>query len=141
FYKKEQELIRKHTKEADIVVTTALVPGKRAPILITEEMIKEMKPGAVIIDLAVEQGGNCILSEPGKETIKHGVVLVGLLNIAGTLPIHASLLYAKNILAFLNLIAPDGKSLKLDPNDEIIKGSMVTHNGEVVHPAVKEALT
>ena len=141
FYQKEQELIRKHTKEADIVVTTALVPGKRAPILITEEMIKEMKPGAVIIDLAVEQGGNCILSEPGKETIKHGVVLVGLLNIAGTLPIHASLLYAKNILAFLNLIAPDGKSLKLDPNDEIIKGSMVTHNGEVVHPAVKEALT
>jgi NAD(P) transhydrogenase subunit alpha len=140
FYRKEQELIRKYTKDADIVITTALIPGKRAPVLITEEMLQEMKPGSVIVDLAVEQGGNCPLSEAGKEVIKHRVILMGLLNIPSMLPIHASLLYAKNVLAFLNLIAPDGKTLKLDPNDEIIKGSMVTHNGAVVHPAVKDAL-
>jgi NAD(P) transhydrogenase subunit alpha len=103
-------------------------------------MLKEMKPGSVIVDLAVEQGGNCPLSEAGREVVKHGVVLMGFLNIPATLPIHASQLYAKNILAFLNLIVPDGKTLKLDPNDEIIKGSMVTHNGEIIHPVVKNAV-
>jgi NAD(P) transhydrogenase subunit alpha len=140
FYQKEQELIRKYSKEADIVITTALIPGKRAPVLITEEMLKEMKRGSVIVDLAVEQGGNCPLSEAGKEVVKHGVILMGLLNIPAGLPIHASQLYAKNILAFLSLIAPDGKSLKLDLNDEIIKGSMITHNGEVVHPILKNSV-
>lgn len=140
FYKKEQELIRKYSKEADFIITTALIPGKRAPVLITEEMLREMKPGSVVVDLAVEQGGNCPLSEPGKEIVKHGVILIGLLNIPATLPIHASQLYARNILAFLNLIVPDGKTLKLDTQDEIIKGSMVTANGEVVHPAVISAL-
>jgi NAD(P) transhydrogenase subunit alpha len=140
FYRKEQELIRKYSKESDIIITTALIPGKRAPVLITEEMLKEMKPGSVIVDLAVEQGGNCPLSEAGKEVVKHGVILMGFLNIPAALPIHASQLYAKNVLAFLNLIVPDGTTLKLDPNDEIIKGSMVTHNGEIVHPVVKNAV-
>ncbi len=140
FYKKEQELIRKHSKEADIILTTALVPGKRAPILITEEMVREMKPGSVIVDLAVEQGGNCPLSELGKEVVKHGVTIIGLLNIPSSMPVHASLLYARNILAFLNLISPDGKSVKIDLSDDIIKGSLITHNGEILHPAIKEAV-
>ncbi len=140
FYRKEQELIRKHSKEADIILTTALVPGKRAPILITEEMVREMKPGSVIVDLAVEQGGNCPLSELGKEVVKHGVTIIGLLNIPSSMPVHASLLYARNILAFLNLISPDGKSVKIDLSDDIIKGSLITHKGEIVHPAIKEAV-
>lgn len=140
FYQKEQELLRKHSKDADIIITTALIPGKRAPALITEAMVKEMKPGSVIVDLAVEQGGNCVLSEAGKEVVKHGVILIGTLNIPSTLPIHASQLYAKNILAFLNLLCPDGKTIKLDLADEIIKGSLITHRGEIVHPGVKEAV-
>ena len=138
FYKQEQELIRKYSKDSDIIITTALIPGKRAPLLITEEMVKEMRPGSVIVDLAVEQGGNCALSETGKEVTKYGAIILGVLNLPSTLPVHASLLYAKNILAFLNLILPDGKSLKLDLNDEIIKGSMITHNGEITHPALKK---
>lgn len=138
FYKGEQELIRKYSKDTDIIVTTALIPGKRAPILITEEMVKEMRPGSVIVDLSVEQGGNCVLSEAGREVVKHGVKILGVLNLPSTLPVHASLLYAKNMLAFLNLILPDGKSLKIEMTDEIIKGSMITHNGEVTHPALKK---
>ena len=140
FYKKEQELIRRYSKDADLIITTALVPGKRAPTLITEEMVREMKPGSVIVDLAVEQGGNCALSEPGKEVVKFGVTLIGTFNLASTVPVHATQLYAKNILAFLNLISPDGKSLKLDPSDEIIRGALVTHQGEIVHVATAEAL-
>ena len=138
FYKQEQELIRKYSRDSDIIITTALIPGKRAPLLITEEMVKEMRAGSVIVDLAVEQGGNCALSESGKEVRKYGATILGVLNLPSTLPVHASLLYAKNILAFLNLILPDGKSLKLDLNDEIIKGSMITHNGEITHPALKK---
>ncbi|MBI5888558.1 MAG: Re/Si-specific NAD(P)(+) transhydrogenase subunit alpha [Deltaproteobacteria bacterium] len=138
FYKQEQELIRKYSKDADIIITTALIPGKPAPVLITEEMVKEMKPGSVIVDLAVEQGGNCPISEAGKQVIKHRVILVGQLNLPSTLPVHASLLYAKNILAFLNLILPDGKTLKVDPADDIIKGSMITHDGQITHPALKK---
>lgn len=137
FYQQEQELIRKYSKDTDIIITTALIPGKRAPILITEEMVKEMKPGSVIVDLAVEQGGNCTLTETGKELTKHGVVLIGASNIPSTLPVHASQLYAKNILAFLNLVVPDGKTIKLDLADDIIKGSMITHKGEILHPSLE----
>ncbi len=140
FYKEEQEIIRKQTRDADIVISTALVPGKPAPTLITEEMVKEMKPGSVIVDLVVEQGGNCALSEAGKAVVKHDVTILGTLNLPGMLPVHASQLYAKNVLNFLNLLAPDKKEIKLDMNDEIIKGSMITHNGEITHPGVKEAV-
>ena len=140
FYKQEQEIIRKHSKDADIIIATALVPGKPAPTLITEEMVKEMKPGSVIVDLVVEQGGNCILSEPGKEIVKHNVTIIGTTNLPSTLPIHASKLYANNILTFLNhLLAPDKKSINLNLSDEIIKGSLITHNGEIMHQGVREA--
>ncbi len=140
FYKQEQDILRKYSKDADIIISTALIPGKKAPVLITEEMVKEMKPGSVIVDMSVEAGGNCTLSELGKTVVKHGVTLIGVTNLPATMPVHASQLYAKTVLAFLGLICPDGKALKLDPNDEIIKGSMVTHQGAVVHPAVKDAL-
>ncbi len=140
FYKSEQELIRKYSKDADIIISTALIPGKRAPILITEEMVSEMKPGSVIVDMAVEHGGNCTLSEPGKEVLKHGVTIIGFPNVPALMPVHASLLYARNILAFLNLISPDGKSAVLNLEDDIIKGSLITHGGGIVHPAIKEAV-
>ena len=140
FYKNEQDLIRKYSKDTDVIISTALIPGKRAPILITEEMVSEMKPGSVIVDMAVEQGGNCTLSEPGREVIKHGVTIIGLFNIPGTMPVHASLLYARNVLAFVNLIAPDGKSAKIDLADDIIKGSLITHGGGIVHPLIKDAV-
>ena len=141
FYKQEQEIIRKHSKDADMIITTALVPGKPAPTLITEEMVKEMKPGSVIVDLVVEQGGNCALSEAGKEVVKHNVTIIGILDIPSALPIHASKLYANNILTFLNhLLAPDKQSINLNLSDEIIKGSLITHNGEIMHQGVKEAV-
>lgn len=140
FYQKEQEIIRKYSKDADIIISTALIPGKKAPVLITEEMVREMKPGSVIVDMAVEFGGNCTLSEAGKEVVKHGVTIIGFSNIPAMMPVHASLLYAKNVLAFLNLISPDGKSASLDLEDDIIKGSLITHAGEIVHPAIKEAV-
>ena len=141
FYKQEQEIIRKHSKDADMIITTALVPGKPAPTLITEEMVKEMKPGSVIVDLVVEQGGNCALSEVGKEVVKHNVTIIGILDLPSALPIHASKLYANNILTFLNhLLAPDKQSINLNLSDEIIKGSLITHNGEIMHQGVKEAV-
>ncbi|MBI4051503.1 MAG: Re/Si-specific NAD(P)(+) transhydrogenase subunit alpha [Elusimicrobia bacterium] len=137
FYKKEQEILRKYIQEADVVITSALIPGKRAPLLITEEMLRAMKPGSVIVDLAVEQKGNCVFSEPGKIVVRHGITLIGTLNIPSTVAVHASQLYAKNVLNFLNHIAPDGKSIRSDLNDEIIRGSLITHNGEILHPGVK----
>lgn len=140
FYKKEQDILRSHIKDADVVITTALIPGKRAPLLITEEMVREMKPGSVIVDMAVEQGGNCELSEAGKNVLKHGVTIIGQVNIPSTMPVHASLLYARNILAFVNLISPDGKSINIDLSDDVIIGSLITHNGEIVHPAIKDAV-
>jgi NAD(P) transhydrogenase subunit alpha len=139
FYKKEKELIHQHVKGADIVITTALIPGKKAPLLVTADMVKEMKKGSVIVDMAVEQGGNCELSKIGQEVVEHGVTIIGATNLASTVPVHASQMYAKNMFNFLSLFYVN-KALKLDLNDEIIKGSMVTHQGEVVHPAVKQAL-
>lgn len=136
FYQKEQELIRKHSKDADVIITTALIPGRRAPLLITEPMVKEMKPGAVIVDLAVEQGGNCALTEFDKKVIKHGVVIYGLPNLPSGMAFDASFLYARNLLALVDLLVPDGKAIQIDLADDIVKGCLVTHGGAVVHPAV-----
>jgi proton-translocating NAD(P)+ transhydrogenase subunit alpha len=140
FYKQEQDLIRRHSKDADVIITTALIPGRRAPLLITEDMVREMKPGSVIVDLAAEQGGNCALTEQGQQTLKHGILIIGHLNIPGTMATHASLLYAKNLLALVEILAPGGKALSIDLNDDIVKGCLVTHQGHVVHPAVLAAL-
>lgn len=137
FYRKEKELIHQHVKGADIIITTALIPGKKAPLLITTDMVKDMKKGSVIVDMAVEQGGNCELSKVGQDVVAHGVTIVGATNLPSTVPIHASQMYAKNMHNFLFHLYVN-KELKLDLNDEITKGAMVTHKGEIVNPKVKE---
>jgi H+-translocating NAD(P) transhydrogenase subunit alpha len=140
-YKKQQAaLIAETLKKQDIAICTALIPGRKAPTLITEAMVKSMKPGSVIVDLAVEQGGNCEASEPGKVVQKHGVTIVGHLNVPGRLPVDASALYAKNLLNFVTLlIDKETKALKIDLEDEIVKGTLVTQDGQIVHPAFKAA--
>ena len=124
---KQAQLIADTIKTQDIIITTALIPGRAAPVLVTEDMVKTMKPGSVIVDLAVEQGGNCPISEAGKVVVKHGVTLVGYTNMAGRLAEVASMLYAKNLLNFLsNLWDAEGKMLKMDSGDEIITSSLIT---------------
>lgn len=136
FYKKQAERMHKYVTAADVVITTALIPGKRAPVLITEDMVKGMRPGSVIVDLAAENGGNCALTEPGKEVVKYAVTIVGITNIPSTMPYHASTMYSRNITAFLFNMWKDGK-LNIDLNDEITKGTLVTQNGEIVHDVAK----
>ncbi len=134
---KQAQLIADTIRKQDIVITTALIPGRKAPVLVTEEMVKSMKPGSVIVDLAVEQGGNCPLSEPGKIVKKHGVTLVGHLNVPGRLAADASSLYARNLFAFITLLYDkDAKALKIDWEDEIVQGTALTRDGKVVHPAL-----
>jgi NAD(P) transhydrogenase subunit alpha len=139
FLKKQKELIFKHVTEADIVITTALVPGKKAPVLVTEEMVKNMRPGSVILDMAVEFGGNCEISELGKIVKKYGVTIIGEPNLPSLVPTHSSEMYSKNILNLLIHISKEGK-VELNMEDEIVKGSLITYNGEVVHPRIKELL-
>ena len=130
---KQSELIASTVARQDIVICTALIPGRPAPVLVTEDMIKTMKPGSVLVDLAVEQGGNCPLSVADKTIIKNGVSIVGQTNMASKLPIDASILFAKNLLNFLTpMINQDQKQLIIDIDDEIIKGSLLTQNGEVL---------
>jgi proton-translocating NAD(P)+ transhydrogenase subunit alpha len=136
YKQKQAALIAETIKKQDVVITTALIPGRPAPVLVSEEMVKTMKPGSVIVDLAVEQGGNCPLSEPGKIVSKHGVSLVGLLNIPSRIAVDASALYARNLLAFLTpLVDKETKALKLNWEDEIVKATALTRDGQVVHPA------
>ena len=122
-----------------MVVTTALIPGRPAPILIPKDMVEGMKPGSVIMDLAAENGGNCELTEKDKIVTVHGVIIDGTTNIPGTMPVHATQLYAKNITSFITYMIKDGE-LNLDMEDEIISGAMFTHNGEITHEATKAAL-
>jgi H+-translocating NAD(P) transhydrogenase subunit alpha len=140
-YKAKQATLTAETiKKQDIVITTALIPGRPAPVLVSEEMVKSMKPGAVVVDLAVEQGGNCPLSEPGKIVVKNGVTIVGLLNIPSRIAVDASALYARNLLAFLTpLVDKETKALKINWDDEIIKATALTRDGKVVHPAFAPA--
>jgi NAD(P) transhydrogenase subunit alpha len=139
FLKKQKELIFKHITEADIVITTALVPGKKAPVLVTEEMVKNMRPGSVVLDMATEFGGNCEVSEKGKTVKKYGVTIIGEPNLPSLVPTHTSEMYSKNILSLLQHIGKEGKvELKLE--DEIVKGSLITHNGEVVNQRIKELI-
>jgi H+-translocating NAD(P) transhydrogenase subunit alpha len=137
FIAKQQAILKARIVMADVVITTALVPGRPAPRLVTADMVQGMKPGSVIVDLAVEQGGNCELSEPGKTVVKHGVKLIGEYNIPASLPYDASTLFAKNVQALLMLIAKGGE-LKLDLEDEVIKGTLLTHDGKVMHGPTAE---
>jgi len=139
FLKKQKELIFKHITEADIVITTALVPGKKAPVLVTEEMVRHMRPGSVVLDMAVEFGGNCVVSEKGKIVKKHGVTIIGEPNLPSLVPTHSSDMYSKNILALIQHIGKEGK-VELNLEDEIVKGSLITHNGEVFNQRIKDLL-
>ncbi|MFW5925057.1 MAG: Re/Si-specific NAD(P)(+) transhydrogenase subunit alpha [Myxococcota bacterium] len=139
FLQKQQEIVKQRVLAADAVITTALVPGKPAPKLITAEMVQGMRPGAVIVDLAVEQGGNCELSQPGEDVVEHGVLIVGHRNLPATMPRDASTLYARNVLAVMLHLAPKGE-LTLDLEDEITTGALLTHQGEVRHEPTRNAL-
>jgi H+-translocating NAD(P) transhydrogenase subunit alpha len=136
---KQAALVAEHVKLQDIVITTALIPGRPAPILITKEMIESMKPGSVIVDLAVERGGNTPLSKPDGIVVHNGVSIIGTLNLAGRLAGNASPLYAKNLLNFLDPLLPKEGGLKIDDNDEIIKGTLIAKGGALVHPMFSKA--
>ncbi len=135
---KQAELIAETIKKQDIVITTALIPGRKAPILVTEEMVRTMKPGSVIVDLAAGQGGNCPLSKPDEVTEVHGVTLMGYTNLPGRLASDASNLYSRNLFNFVSLVVDkESGEAKLDWEDEIIKGAGLTRDGAIVHPALK----
>lgn len=140
FYRKQQELMTKHVTASDVVVTTAQIPGKKAPVLITQDAVKRMKPGSSIVDLAAESGGNCELTEAGKEVVKHGVTIIGHTNLPSMLAPDASQLYSRNTSAFLLNMIKEGK-LNLDLNDEIIKGALLAHNGEILHEPTRAAMS
>ena len=137
YKRKQAQVLRDHLKKQDVVITTALIPGKPAPRLIDASMVAEMKPGAVIVDLAVEAGGNCELSEFGKIVVKHGVTIVGHANVPSRIATDASSLYARNLWSFLSLlIDAKEKALKIDWEDEIVKGMLIARDGIVVHKAL-----
>ncbi|MCZ4280859.1 Re/Si-specific NAD(P)(+) transhydrogenase subunit alpha [Kiloniella laminariae] len=140
YKKKQATLIAETIAKVDMVITTALIPGRPAPVLVTADMVKSMKPGSVVVDLAVETGGNCELSQPGKVVIKNGVNIVGHLNMPGRLATDASDLYARNLFNFFELLFDkENKALSIDWNDEIVKGTCVTHEENIVHPALAHA--
>ena len=137
---RQQELMPEAIGKVDVVITTAAVPGRRAPILVTEDAVKLMRPGSVIVDLAAESGGNCELSEPGESIIRHAVKIIAPLNVPSTMAEHASQLYARNIESLLGLMLSDDGELALDFEDEVIAGACITRGGEVVHEGAKAAI-
>jgi NAD(P) transhydrogenase subunit alpha len=137
FYKKQRELLGQVVAQSDVVITTAVIPGKKAPILVTAEMVKNMAPGSVIVDLAIERGGNCELTHPREIAVEHGVTIVGLFNLASAVPYHASQMYAKNVTTFLLHLVKDGK-LRTDMQDEIIRDTLVTAGGEIVNERLRQ---
>ena len=137
FYQKQRELLGRVVGESDVVITTAVVPGKKSPVLVTKEMVAGMAPGSVIVDLAAERGGNCELTRAQETIVVNGVTIVGAINLASTVPYHASQMYAKNLTNFLVHLVKDGK-LQLNLQDEITSSTLVTQNGELVNPRVRE---
>ncbi len=138
FYRAQRQLMKKYVAAADVVIATALVPGARPPVLITEEMVEAMRPGSVIVDLAAEQGGNCALTEPGRESVRHGVVIVGAVNLPSTVAFHASQMYARTVTSFLAHLLKDGMPT-LDLDDELTRGPLVTYRGEILYQAALAA--
>ncbi len=137
FYRRQRELLAKAVAGSDVVITAAVIPGKTPPVLVTKEMVASMAPGSVIVDLASERGGNCELTRPGDIVVEHGVTIIGLLNLASTVPYHASQMYARNASAFLLHLVKDGK-LQLNPDDEIVRETLLTRGGEVINARVRE---
>ncbi|HYL38682.1 MAG TPA: Re/Si-specific NAD(P)(+) transhydrogenase subunit alpha [Bryobacteraceae bacterium] len=139
FYRRQRELLTEVLREQDVVITTAAVPGQKAPILITAEMANALQPGAVIVDIAAERGGNCELTHPGQTVVHNGVSILGPVNLPSAVPYHASQMYAANVVSFLKLMVKNGE-LTVNREDEIIRETLVTHGGEVVHARVSEKL-
>ncbi len=139
FYRHQREFLTEILREQDVVIATAAVPGKRAPVLITREMAAAMRPGSVIVDLAAERGGNCELTQPGETVVEGGVAVLGPLNLASEVPYHASQMYARNLAAFVLHLIKDG-ALSIQLEDEITRETLIAQGGEVVHPRVREAL-
>jgi len=137
FYAKQRELLGNTVADSDVVITAAVIPGKKSPVLVTKEMVQRMAPGSVIIDLAAERGGNCELTKPDETIVAHGVTLIGEFNLAGTVPYHASQMYARNVTSFLLHLVKEGK-VNVNLQDEIIRETLVTHGGEVVSARVRE---
>jgi len=137
FYRRQRELLGRVVAESDVVITAAVIPGQKSPVLVTREMVAHMAPGSVIVDLASERGGNCELTRPGEVVIEHGVSIIGWINLASRVPYHASQMYARNVTAFLLHLVQDGK-LRLNLEDEIIRSTLVTRQGEIVNPRVRE---
>ncbi|HSO35713.1 MAG TPA: Re/Si-specific NAD(P)(+) transhydrogenase subunit alpha [Labilithrix sp.] len=139
YKKKQAEVLATHAAKADVIICTALIPGKRAPVLVTDEMVKAMKPGSVIVDLAAEQGGNCEGAEAGKTVVKHGVSIIGAVDLPSNLAVHASQMWSRNMEKLMFHVTKDGV-LKMDMKDEITRGCVITHDGEVVQERVREAM-
>ena len=139
FYRRQREMMGRVVAGNDIVITTAVIPGRKAPVLITEDMIRGMSPGSVIVDLAAERGGNCELTEPDRTVVAHGVTILGPTNLPSTVPYHASQMYAKNVVTFLLHLAPKGE-LTIDAKDEIARDTLITSGGEIVNGRVRELL-
>jgi len=137
FYRKQRELLGKVVAESDVVITTAVIPGKTAPILVTKEMVAGMAPGSVIVDLAAERGGNCELTKAGEQIVSNGVTIIGSFNLASAVPYHASQMYARNLTAFLTHLVKDGKP-QINTADEIIRETLLTQNGEIVSTRLRE---
>jgi NAD(P) transhydrogenase subunit alpha len=137
--KRTQALVADTVAAADVVITTAQVPGRKAPVLVTADMVAKMKPGAVVVDLAAEQGGNCALTQPGKDVVHNGVTIIGPINLPASMPVHASQMYAKNIATLLELMLDKGE-FKLNFEDDIIDATCVTHSGEIRNQRVRDAL-
>ena len=137
FYKRQRELLGKVVAESDVVISAAVIPGKKPPVLVTKEMVASMTPGSVIVDLAGERGGNCELTRPGEIVVEHGVTIIGWFNLASTVPYHASQMYARNVSAFLLHLIKDGK-LQLNMDDEIVRDTLLTRDGEVANARVRE---
>jgi len=137
FYARQRELLTRVVAESDVVITAAVIPGKKSPVLITTDMVKGMAPGSVIVDLAAERGGNCELTRTGQTVREHGVVIIGAINLASSVPYHASQMYARNVTTFLTYMVKDGK-LQVNPQDEIVRETLVTSGGDIVNTRVRE---
>jgi NAD(P) transhydrogenase subunit alpha len=137
FYQRQRELLGRVVAESDVVISAAVIPGKRAPLLVTRDMVEKMAPGSVIVDVAAERGGNCELTQPGKVVVEHDVTLIGYINLASTVPYHASQMYARNVASFLTHLTKDGK-IVIDTSDEITRETLVTQGGKVVNARVRE---
>src|SRR5262249_29659457 len=137
FYRKQREVMGKVLAESDVGIKTAAVPGKKAPIFVTKGVVDTMRPGSVIIDLAAETGGNCELTKPGSTIESNGVTIQGPLNLPASIPFHASQMYSKNLVAFLQLIVKNGE-LNMDLEDQVIRETLMTHNSDIVNPRLRE---